>query len=440
MHELSHEFTSRKISPWGGIKYFHQTYQRSGLKEALERTTFPGGGSNRAYSAVDIVEGFMVSVVLGSRRLAHSGMLRTDEVVREIFDWKKGMASQSTFCRFFKRFDLKSNDEIFTSLMRQWWDNMHVKRLTIDVDSTVITRYGNQEGAEIGYNPQKQGRPSHHPLIAFNAELQMVVNAWMRNGNTSSGTQMDCFIDQLLEILPANRIGLLRADSGFYSGAIMYELERARIDYIIKAKMTSALRQTILEQTNWFSNEQVWKGCYYCEFEYQSSEWDKARRIVVVARPKERQDNHQKSLFEEVNWQKNYDFHAYVTSSKLSCPEVHRQYNQRADCENRIKELKYDYAIDGFAMNSFAGTEAAFRMVMLAYNVMSLFKQKVMLGPVRHRLGTIKFQCIAIGSYLITKGQNKKMKLAAEGKRRHFLEHLFDNVERLSPPFQFSNA
>ena len=75
MHNLPYKFTSRKVSPWGGIKYFQQTYVRSGMKEAFENLGLPGGGSNRAYSPVDLVEGFMTSVFLGARRMAYSGML-----------------------------------------------------------------------------------------------------------------------------------------------------------------------------------------------------------------------------------------------------------------------------------------------------------------------------------------------------------------------------
>ncbi len=120
--------------------------------------------------------------------------------------------------------------------------------------------------------------------------------------------------------------------------------------------------------------------------------------------------------------------------------EVHRKYNQRGDSENRIKELKYDYAIDAFAMKSFAATDAAFRFVLLAYNVMTIFKQAIMQPRVNHRLSTIKFQCLAIGSYLVASGRKKILKLSAEGKRRHFLSHIFDNVEHLTPPYLFSIA
>lgn len=102
MHELAYEFTSRKISPWGGIKFFHGTYIRSGIREILKKLPLPSPGSNSGYNPVDLIEGFLCSVVLGSKRLAHTGMLRTDEVVKEIFGWSKGMADQARSLVFSK--------------------------------------------------------------------------------------------------------------------------------------------------------------------------------------------------------------------------------------------------------------------------------------------------------------------------------------------------
>lgn len=435
MHELIHDFTSRKVSPWGGIKFFQQTYARSGIQEVL-RNVLPKPGSNAGYDPVDVAEGFMVSAVLGAKRLCHSGMLRTDEVVREIFGWSRGMASQSTFSRFFAKFDISMNDEIFTSLQSHWFDNIKVGKLTIDIDSTVLTRYGKQEGATVGYNPTKRGRPSHHPIMAFCAELNMVVDAWMREGKSHDSSQVDCFIPHILGIVPSDRIGLLRADRGFYDHKILSDLEDQQIEYIIKAKMTNPLREAILLQPEWYGTD----GAQYCEFTYRGAAWLKERRIVVVRKPKQVETNTNALLFQEDIDLAEYEYAAFVTNSTHSAKEVKRLYDGRADCENRIKELKYDYGIDGFATQKIAGTEAALRFVMLAYNIMALFKQRVLNAPKGRYLSTVKFQCIAIGSYLVRSGRKTKMKLAAEGKRRHFLEHLFDNVIEISPPFQFSNA
>ena len=53
----------------------------------------------------------------------------------------------------------------------------------LDFDSTVITREGSQEGSAKGYNLNRKGRNSHHPLMAFISQTRMVANAWLRLGN-----------------------------------------------------------------------------------------------------------------------------------------------------------------------------------------------------------------------------------------------------------------
>lgn len=39
--------------------------------------------------------------------------------------------------------------------------------ITLDMDSTVITRHGQQQGTARGYSPNKRGRLSNHPLLAL---------------------------------------------------------------------------------------------------------------------------------------------------------------------------------------------------------------------------------------------------------------------------------
>lgn len=440
MHELSHEFTSKRISPWGGLKFFQQTYERSGMREDLLAAQLPEPGSNRGYDAIDLVEGLMVSTVLGSKRMAHTGMLRTDEVIAQMFNWKDGMASQSTFSRFFRKFTTEGNDRLFTELNRKWWERIEIEKLTIDVDSSVLTRYGAQEGAMVGYNPGKNGRPSHHPIMAFCDELKMTVNGWMRPGNTHDACDIEHFLAQLLLILPAHRIGLLRGDSGFYGDPFMKALEQDKIPYIIRGRLTSALLTKIVGVKEWHHNNTVFKDAQYAELHYKAAGWAKSRRAIVVRRPK-KERNGSPVLFEGEAMHKEYDIAVYFTTCDLSASKIHALYNQRGDSENRIKELKYDYGMDGFAFKDIAATEAVFRFILMAYNIMALFKQKVMTNSrVQHHLSTIRFQCIAIGSYLVKNGRKKVMKLSAEGRRRHFLEHFFDQVELLKPPFKFSIA
>lgn len=65
----------------------------------------------------------------------------------------------------------------------------------------MMTPYGNQEGAMWGYNPAKRGRASHHPLIAFIADVKLVANMWLRSGNTCSANNFLAFLEDTLSKL-----------------------------------------------------------------------------------------------------------------------------------------------------------------------------------------------------------------------------------------------
>ncbi len=103
------------------------------------------------------------------------------------------------------------------------------------------------------------------------------------------------------------------------------------------------------------------------------------------------------------------------------------------DAEKQIKELKYEYGMEGFCTKSMVAIESAFRWVMVAYNLMSLFKQKVMPSKEFPSLSTVKFKCIAFGSYLIKNGRNIILKLAVKAKKRDYIEQLFVNLENFNP-------
>lgn len=173
---------------------------------------------------------------------------------------------------------------------------------------------------------------------------------------------------------------------------------------------------------------------------YKTKEWVKSRRAIVVRRPKKVEGAKDEILFKEELLRTAYDNTVNSTTTDLPVSKVHGLYDQRGECENRIEELKCDHGLDGFAIKGIGGTEAAFRFILLAQNIMALFKQKVLTGPVKHQLATIRFQCIAIGSYLVSNGRKIILNLSSEGERMRFLEHFFDQVEFLKPQFRFSTA
>ena len=64
----------------------------------------------------------------------------------------------------------------------------------------------------------------------------------------------------------------------------------------------------------------------------------------------------------------------FVTDMKLPAKAIYDMYRGRADSENRIKELKYDFSVDKFVSGNFSATEACGSFIVMAYNFLSLFR------------------------------------------------------------------
>ena len=65
----------------------------------------------------------------------------------------------------------------------------------------------------------------------------------------------------------------------------------------------------------------------------------------------------------------------FVISCGHALQEIWREYNRRADMENRIAELEHDLGADGFCLKQFFATEAAFRAVLLLFNLLAEFQR-----------------------------------------------------------------
>jgi len=435
--EIQVKFTDKKISAWGGMKLMKDLTDKLGIKEFMRTLDLPKKGSNRSYDALQIIECFWTSIWIGAGRFSHCSYLRYDKVLKEIFGWKEA-PSQSTYSRFFQKFSWQRNTEVFVPLQQWFVNNLNIKNVTIDFDSTVITRYGNQQGSKVGYNPNKPGRASHHPLIAFIAETRMVANAWLRPGNTSALSNYQSFIEETFEILEDKKVGLIRADSGFYSNDFLNYLEdEKKINYIISVKMYPTIKRELRSLKGWIKLKD---GMEISEFEYQSPEWKKARRMIAVRKNIELlpKATGKLLLFDEPV--KAYRYNVYVTNLDLPAEQIWLSYKDRADAENRIKELKYDFGLESFCMHKFWATEAAFRMIMVAYNIMSLFRQIVLKSKSQATLSTLRFKCFALGSWISKHAGKTTLNISAIGKKRRWLDGLFDIVKQNDKPFYFSNA
>ena len=437
VEEMKVVFTDKKVTAWGGMKLMKDMLDSIGIKKIMSELELPQKGSNRGYEAIQIIECFWTSIWIGAGRFSHSAYLRYDKVLQKIFEWKQA-PSQSTYSRFFQKFSWKRNTEVFVPLQKWFIGNLNIKNITVDFDSSVMTRYGGQEGSKVGYNPKKPGRASHHPLIAFIAETRMVANAWLRPGNTAALSNCKAFIDETFEILKDKEVGLVRADSGFYAHDFLNYLETEKqSNYIIAVKMYPTIKKELQLQKPWWT---IKNGMEICEFEYQSPEWEKPRRMIAVRKNIEilAKATGKLLLFDEPAGK--YRYSLYVTNLDLPAEQIWLSYKDRADAENRIKELKYDFGLDSFCMDKFWATEAAFRTIMIAYNLMSLFRQIILKSKSQATLSTLRFKCFALGSWISKHAGKTTLNISAIGEKRKWLDGLFDIAKKNNQSLFFSNA
>lgn len=438
--ELKIEFTDKEITPWGGMILMKKLIEKTKINELLEHLPLPTQKSNRGYNPIQLINSFWVSIWSGASRFEHLEVTRMDKVIQKIFGWKK-MAGHKSFQRYFKKFSQADNQRIFTEMFSWFFKQIKFDNYTLDLDSTIMTRYGNQQGARKGYNPKKPGRNSHHPLVAFISDIRMAVNFWLRSGDTYTTNNLFSFLENTLERLEGKTIGLLRADSGFYDKKIFEYLENRvkSINYIIAAKFYRPLKLSIARgKTYWRLDD----GIEISDTMYQSPDWEKPRRLIIVRqeielRPKA--TGKQLRLFGEEEVYKNYRYSCFITNLTLPAKLIWDAYRNRADAENRIKELKEDFGADSFNVNDFFATEAALNFVMMGYNLMSLFRQVILDTKTHHQLKTLRYRIFAIGSYITKHGNTRILKLSLAMKRRSWFEGIWSSTNLFSWPFVVSN-
>jgi Transposase DDE domain group 1 len=173
-------FTDKEITAWGGMGLMKRMLDHMGFDGALSQAGLPQPGSNRGYAPEQLITQFMLSVWCAANRFEHGEVTRHDPVLKRIFGIKR-MANFKAVMRLFRRFTQNSNEAVMDKLYGWMFDQISIDGITLDVDSTVMTRYGQQEGAARGYNPAKRGRASHH-----------------RPGNTSSANNVQGFLANTL--------------------------------------------------------------------------------------------------------------------------------------------------------------------------------------------------------------------------------------------------
>lgn len=314
------------------------------------------------------------------------------------------------------------------------WKTIQEDRLTFD--SSVLPRYGEQEGAKKGYNPIKHGRPSHNPLLAFLNRSKHVIHLWNRSGNVASWNNIIAFFASSYELICTHiRILGVIADSGFYLRQFIETLENEHLTYIIAVRLVRPIQRQIYSLANW---KEIAKGLSVSEFSFMHPGWEKERRYIVVRqniiRRKKAMGKTLPLFANEIDI-KDYRYSAWITNAKESPYEVWTMCKPRANDENTIRELKEDFALGGFSMRKFYAVEAAMVLRVLVYNLFLLFKHEF-LGKKekRQHLKTLRYKYFVLPAQMGSNGRDAVLRISVQSRKIWAkLSSLFARISQYIP-------
>jgi len=262
----------------------------------------------------------------------------------------------------------------------------HRSRLICDLDSTVVTVFGHQEGAAVGYNPRYRGKRSYNPLLCVEANSSYLWDTDLRSGNASSWEGSVELLSCCFANVPGDiREIRVRADAGFGFHPMLEILERHHVQYTVVARLTPALKR----QLPGLLYQPFTKHWELAEFEYRPHDWPAARRFVVARRLLEEEET-ETTLFA----MGHYVYRAWVTNLPLSPTGIWHFYDDRAAMEPRIGELREDFALRRIPTRAFLANALFLEIVRLAYNLVTCFQrtclpdrwQNLTLRKLQHKL------------------------------------------------------
>jgi len=390
--------------------------------------------SNNATPVVDVLKAFSLNCLVGGTRFAHGRRLQDDEAVAKIIGMRNGrLCGEDAFRRLCAGLDTTQVETWFAPA-EQMIHQAIPPNAVADWDSTVIVRYGKQEDTAIGYNPQKPGRPSHHPLACVIGGTRLCLHMEWRKGNTVSSSGWIEAMEKVWRSPTAqHRIRLNRGDIGFGQESIMAWHEQSsgkRPSYLFKLKLTANAKKAItaIRWDDWQgkSNEGL---VQLAEIKLKLTGWSCERRVIVERTLKPLNAGPQGSFWRHCK----EDFSAYVTNLTLEEAEafqVVQLYRQRADAENVFDELKNQWGFSGFCSQKASVSQSSARMLLLIYNLWSLFVRVLKNQGGHTEAIKSRYELLLIPAKMVLSGRRKIVKLAVGNKFASFLKQAYQRLEQ----------
>jgi hypothetical protein len=390
--------TDDTITPLAGLALFGEFLEALGLEEKVEQA-FPSPGSARGYRAWEHVRPLLLMLHGGGRTLEDLGKVAQDEGLRRVLGIGR-VPSTDAAGDWLRRQGLRgvaAVEWVLKTLLR--WALAQEERTgyTLDPDATAIEAH--KESARMTY----KGFPGYYPMVGHLAENGLVVAHEFREGNDSPHARNLEFYRACKAAMPeGKKIVAYRADSAAYQGALLDELADDKVAYAVGADLDTAVREAIrcIPPDRWVPYRDGWVA----ETVHTMNKMRHAFRLVVFKRPG------QGALFEE----KGAFYHPVASNREEDPGATLDWYHARGEhSENRIKELKCDFAMERMPCGQFEANALFFAIGVLAYNLYKLFNLLSLPAEYRRaRACTVRYRLYCVAGKVVRTGRSLILKVS----------------------------
>ena len=368
---LKVDFQGSRVTSDGGLILVRELDEQLRFGDLVaEHLSDARRGKNTQLPLVDLFRQSIYSRVAGYEDVNDAERLSQDPAFRMIGSekvWDRGVALTSRLQTF--ETEMLAEEENFAGLARinraligkvEALDS--AQRVVLDMDSTEIPVYGEQENS--AYNGHFEST-CYHPLLLFNREGDCLA-AKLRPGNVHRAEDWEELL--LPEIEQQQKLGkevVFRADAAFAKPEIYAALEERVVKYAIRIPANDSLERDIAELLTRPAGRPSYKPVvWYKSFLYQAASWKTARRVVAKV------EFHFGELFPRVGF--------IVTNLETDSRAVVRFYNKRGTAEQWIKEGKQAVKMTRLSCHRFRSNEVRLWLSLMAYNLGNLWRRLVL--------------------------------------------------------------
>ena len=403
------------------LKYFFQRYLNLSHR-------------NNYFHWSDLLLSHFYYTIAGIERLDHLTSMKNNGLIPELTGLPKLPAT-----RAMRDFILNMTPEDMTQIERAHdiirqkifqYPNI-LTSATLDFDSSVLTVYGNQELAEVGYNPFKHGRKSYHPVFGFESHLRISLNGELRPGKKTNKKDVIPFIETALQKIPstiATSRTRARADAGFYCWPTIKFLDDNGYGFVIVAQVTNPIKMQLTGLKYRIFNHQL--KLAVAEFQYQPHGWKKEYRFVVMRYQLPPKPEISQRTLLKID---RYEYHVFVTNLDLSPEHVWYFYSDRAAVETYgIKELKLDFFMSKIPTRKFLANQMHLKLLLLDFDLFRWFQMLCL--PEQFQSKTLKWIrrniLVAPGKFT-TPGHRNILKFQRNHPNEKLLKQIYCNAQKV---------